>query len=301
MDLYPDLLAAESDEKEDDGITSKAKKFLKENPVQFCSIPLDYFYFKSQVDEAGEPDRKRLLRLKKEIEILRDALPEGIYVLVNEDQIDIMKVVIAGPGDTPYENGLYHFDMYIPSNYPSSPPKMNYLTHGSGQFYINPNLYTSGYVCFSLLGTWAGPGWTEESTLLQLLVSIQAMILRDSPVVNEPSYSTHQNTPTSRLYDHAVRQAALTYAMHWHLKDAHAIAEADLITRAHFLTSKTQILEQLDKWCDLHQNFVREDNATDYFSFSFPEAFGTTADAVRSCLETVEEEFSTKLDQVTNQ
>ena len=43
---------------------------------------------------------------------------------------------------------------------------------------FNPNLYNCGKVCLSLLGTWAGPGWNPKtSTLLQVLVSIQSLIM----------------------------------------------------------------------------------------------------------------------------
>jgi len=39
-----------------------------------------------------------------------------------------------------------------------------------------------GKVCLSLLGTWAGPGWNPaKSTLLQVLVSIQSLILVPIP------------------------------------------------------------------------------------------------------------------------
>jgi ubiquitin-protein ligase len=35
-----------------------------------------------------------------------------------------------------------------------------------------------GKVCLSLLGTWSGPGWDpKRSTLLQVLVSIQSLIM----------------------------------------------------------------------------------------------------------------------------
>ena len=53
---------------------------------------------------------------------------------------------------------------------------------------LHPNLYTDGKVCLSLLGTWGGKGsemWTSDSTLLQLLVSIQGLILVPFPYFNE--------------------------------------------------------------------------------------------------------------------
>ena len=75
---------------------------------------------------------------------------------------------------------------------------------------FNPNLYNNGKVCLSLLGTWEGrciflrynrslgrqtrltrasyrpeEQWSSKSTLLQVLVSIQSMILVELPYFNE--------------------------------------------------------------------------------------------------------------------
>jgi len=83
-------------------------------------------------------------------------------------------VLIHGPDNTPYEDGIFLFDIMLPSNYPDAPPMVHYVSFCSNR--LNPNLYECGKVCVSLLGTWSGKGtevWTAESSLLQLLVSIQ--------------------------------------------------------------------------------------------------------------------------------
>jgi ubiquitin-conjugating enzyme E2 O len=53
-------------------------------------------------------------------------------------------------------------------------------------------LYESGKVCLSLLKTWAGTGnevWNpESSTVLQLLLSLQALVLNEKPYFNEAGY-----------------------------------------------------------------------------------------------------------------
>lgn len=82
--------------------------------------------------------------------------------------------MITGPVDTPYEHGLFVFDVRLPQDYPASPPLFHYLSQCSGR--LNPNLYEDGKVCVSLLGTWSGRGsevWTSKSNVLQVLVSIQ--------------------------------------------------------------------------------------------------------------------------------
>lgn len=59
--------------------------------------------------------------------------------------------------------------------------------------------FQDGKVCLSLLGTWTGPGWISgKSTLLQVLISIQSMILCEEPYLNEPGWATGAGTPQSK-------------------------------------------------------------------------------------------------------
>lgn len=100
---------------------------------------------------------------------------------------DLLSVLIEGPERTPYQDGLFAFDVYLPQQYPSSPPSVHYVSYSPR---LNPNLYEMGRVCVSLLGTWSGKGsekWTKDSTLLQVLLSIQGKENRD--VMNLLLYS----------------------------------------------------------------------------------------------------------------
>ena len=83
--------------------------------------------------------------------------------------------MITGPEGTPYENGCFEFDVYIPPEYPSSPMSVNLQTTGKHTVRFNPNLYNDGKVCLSILNTWHGrpeEKWNEKtSNLLQVSVS----------------------------------------------------------------------------------------------------------------------------------
>ena len=70
--------------------------------------------------------------------------------------MDIVKAAIIGTSNTPYSGGLYIFDVYFTDDYPNNPPKMYLATTGSSKIRFNPNLYSNGFVCLSLLGTWKG-------------------------------------------------------------------------------------------------------------------------------------------------
>ena len=108
---------------------------------------------------------------------------DGIYISFDDNNMLKARVMIIGPEDTPYQNGFYLFEFTFTKDYPSKPPKCLYLTtHGDSR--MNPNLYTNGYVCLSLLGTWAGPSWTACNTLTSICMSIRALVLNSNPIQN---------------------------------------------------------------------------------------------------------------------
>jgi baculoviral IAP repeat-containing protein 6 len=116
---------------------------------------------------------------------------------------------------------------------------------------FNPNLYNCGKVCLSLLGTWAGPGWDPvRSTLLQVLVSIQSLIMVDDPYFNEPGFQGELGTPLgrqhSRDYNATVREATLRHAMGDALERPSPVFKA--VVEKHFRLKGSLILDQLRRW-----------------------------------------------------
>lgn len=49
----------------------------------------------------------------KEHHLLRTALPSGVWVKTFEDRLDLLSVMIEGPQKTPYEGGLFLFDIQL--------------------------------------------------------------------------------------------------------------------------------------------------------------------------------------------
>uniref|UniRef100_A0A803N1L6 E2 ubiquitin-conjugating enzyme n=1 Tax=Chenopodium quinoa TaxID=63459 RepID=A0A803N1L6_CHEQI len=144
-------------------------------------------YFK-QFDTVA-PSKDWSKKIQDEWKILERNLPETIFVRVYESRMDLLRAVIIGSSGTPYHDGLFVFDAVFPATYPNEPPMVHY--HSSG-FRLNPNLYECGKVCLSLLNTWSGGRdemWLpKKSTMLQVLVSIQALILNAEPFFNEPGF-----------------------------------------------------------------------------------------------------------------
>lgn len=148
-------------------------------------------------NEENQPSNQRRWskKIQQEWAMLEKCLPETIFVRVFEDRMDLMRSVIVGAAGTPYHDGLFFFDLYLPAEYPSSPPHVHYH---SGGLRLNPNLYETGKVCLSLLNTWTGKGneiWhSSSSSILQVLVSIQGLVLNANPYFNEAGYDKQMGT-----------------------------------------------------------------------------------------------------------
>ncbi|KAJ7744459.1 ubiquitin conjugating enzyme family protein [Mycena maculata] len=194
---------------------------------------------------------KRSLAIAKELSILTNNLPiawdSSIFLRIDETRVDVIKALITGPEGTPYYNGCYLFDIFLGPNYNQSPPSVKYMTTNGGKFRFNPNLYADGKVCLSLLGTWSGPGWVAgRSTLLQVLISIQSMILCEEPYLNEPGWAGSAGTPQSKAYSANVRRMVVKTAMLGNLQNPPE-PFADII-RTHYRLKARSIAEQLDQW-----------------------------------------------------
>lgn len=160
-------------------------------------IPPDHAYA-SQSATAMSATFAR--RINKEHRILSTSLPEGIMVRTWESRLDLLRVLIIGPLNTPYELAPFVFDFYFPPTFPTLPPLGHFHSWTSGIGRVNPNLYEDGKICLSLLGTWhaekKGEGWSSAgSSVLQLLVSLMGLVL-----VREPWYSA--SLPSSVSLSH---------------------------------------------------------------------------------------------------
>lgn len=165
-----------------------------------------------------------------------------------------MKALIAGAEGTPYSNGLFEYDVYLSNEYPQNPPKCNLETTGGGDVRFNPNLYSCGKVCLSLLGTWRGSAsenWDPNiSNLLQLFMSIQAVVMSEEVYFNEPGYEgeagTEEGEKKNEGYSNIVRLCNIKYAMIGQIKTPSEGFEE--VIRRHFYMKREVIMKEVGKW-----------------------------------------------------
>ncbi|KAF5200057.1 (E3-independent) E2 ubiquitin-conjugating enzyme [Thalictrum thalictroides] len=176
---------SETEEKGGADVVEKMRLFKQFDTVQGYS---DHHFIHGASISKQAP-LKWSKTIQQEWKILEKGLPDTIYVRVYEERMDLLRAVILGTPGTPYHDGLFFFDVFFPSDYPDVPPQVYYH---SGGLRLNPNLYDDGKVCLSLLNTWPGQAdenWTPgKSTMLQVLLSIQALVLNEKPYFNEPGF-----------------------------------------------------------------------------------------------------------------
>jgi hypothetical protein len=233
------------------------ENFMKTNQFDTFEINSSHLYY-SEI--KNKLDSKTLLRVISEVSSFKKGLPvnweSSIWLRISKSNMNIFSFIISGPKDTPYEDGLFEFHAYMPNNYPNIEPKVLLKTTGNGTVRFNPNLYNTGKVCLSLLGTWNGnvaEKWIpENSTFLQVLVSIQSLILIEEPYYNEPGYERKMNTEVgnkeSNNYNEIIQNATMEWAIIDCIKNPPNGFEN--IVKEHFKRKKDCILETYEKYVD---------------------------------------------------
>lgn len=166
----------------------------------------------SDGDMMSPPSPACVRRIKNDILAIYSDPPPGLCVMPDPHNITKIHGLLTGPFDTPYEGGFFYFLIRFPHDYPISPPRVRLMTTGNGTVRFNPNLYKSGKVCLSILGTWAGPSWSPAQTLSTVLISIQSL-MNEKPYHNEPGYK-HERTPgDSKNYNDIIKHETIRVAV----------------------------------------------------------------------------------------
>ena len=78
------------------------------------------------------------------------------------------RVTLCGPPRTPYQNGKFALELTFPSDYPTAPPCLRFLTP-----IHHPNVDAKGTICLDLL---ASGTWSPHFTLPTILLGVQQLL-----------------------------------------------------------------------------------------------------------------------------
>ena len=270
-DIYVDNIKTDDKDKHTrtlDDIENKTEndiyvEALKDQTYNSCDLVSGNFKYKAELGKETTISKSTLKRIGNEYSGLMDSMPihrnASIFFRNDENNLRACRVLITGPDNTPYDSGVFIFDIIFPSNYPNSPPTMN-IVNQAGQR-LNPNLYACGKVCLSLLGTWSGTNgetWNKDtSTLYQVLNSIQSLILIDEPYYNEPSYEKNRSSTKgqSDAYTDNIRYYVVTHNINDMLSNLNIYPEFKEVIENHFRLKKDYILKVCSKWTDESKSY----------------------------------------------
>lgn len=113
-------------------------------------------------------------RIKKELEQLAGdvhGIP-GCSAGPENDNLFHWTGTIIGPGDTPYENGIFKLDIIFPRDYPYKSPKVTFITP-----IYHCNINEDGQICLDILKD----KWSPILTIGKVLLSICSLLSDPNP------------------------------------------------------------------------------------------------------------------------
>lgn len=141
-------------------------------------------------------------RIVKETQRLLSEPAPGIRATPYSDNLRYFNVIIAGPSASPYDKGIFKLELFLPEEYPMSPPKVRFITK-----IYHPNIDKLGRICLDILKD----KWSPALQIRTVLLSIQALLSApnpDDPLANDVAEAWKVDEPG------AMRTAAVWTATH---------------------------------------------------------------------------------------
>ncbi|KAB2103662.1 hypothetical protein AG0111_0g8372 [Alternaria gaisen] len=126
-------------------------------------------------------------RIIKETERLVNEPVQGISATPHDDNLRYFDVTIDGPSQSPYEGGVFKLELFLPDDYPMTPPKVRFLTK-----IYHPNIDRLGRICLDVLKS----NWSPALQIRTVLLSIQALLGApnpDDPLANDVAQAWKEN------------------------------------------------------------------------------------------------------------
>ena len=116
-----------------------------------------------------------LRRLNNEFKEFKKHTISYISACPIDDNLFEWEAIIIGPENTPYEQGLFKLNIYIPKDYPIKPPNVIFKTR-----IFHPNINHNGNICLDILKN----SWNSSLTISKILLSICSLL--NDPNTQDP-------------------------------------------------------------------------------------------------------------------
>lgn len=107
-------------------------------------------------------------RVAKELQELSNDPPEGIKVIINEEDVTDIQAYIEGPAGTPYAGGVFKVKLALGKDFPQAPPKAFFLTK-----IFHPNVAKNGEICVNTLKK----DWKSDLGIKHILLTVKCLLI----------------------------------------------------------------------------------------------------------------------------
>jgi ubiquitin-conjugating enzyme E2 D len=114
-------------------------------------------------------------RINKELLDLGRDPPSNCSAGPVGDDMFTWQATIMGPGESPYQGGVFFLQIKFPTDYPFKPPRIQFNTK-----IYHPNINSNGGICLDILKD----QWSPALTISKVLLSICSLLTDPNP--NDP-------------------------------------------------------------------------------------------------------------------
>ncbi|CAD8137345.1 unnamed protein product [Paramecium octaurelia] len=113
-----------------------------------------------------------LKRVMKELMIYEQKPHPFVKVFPCSHDVSFWKIIMVGPEQTPYSNGIYILYMKFPQEFPLQPPDLRFLTS-----IYHCNINSQGRICHSILGR----NYTPDTKVIQIFEAVYGLLMTPEP------------------------------------------------------------------------------------------------------------------------
>ncbi|EGC36092.1 hypothetical protein DICPUDRAFT_94383 [Dictyostelium purpureum] len=188
--------------------TIERKVDAKFSPSIICKSTVDT----AAIESSGMSKSYSGKRVFKEYQELKEEIKNDknspYTVFLSENDLTAWKVIIRGPSNSPYEQGLFVLSVTFPDEYPFKPMTVRFITK-----VYHCNINNDGYICLDVLKDC----WTPSLTISKILLSISSLLTTPNPddpldVVKAGVYRDNKETFNTNAREWVRNYAGFTIA-----------------------------------------------------------------------------------------
>lgn len=127
--------------------------------------------YESETEQKKISGNKSLVRIAKEIQLYNEN-PHPFVSIYPCENINVWKILLLGPKETPYENGLFLLYASFPGDYPFKAPEVRFITP-----IYHCNMNQQGRICHSVFDR----NYTPALKFRDIIDCVYGLILTPEP------------------------------------------------------------------------------------------------------------------------